>query len=686
MKEPKISLCLAYPNTNNPDAHILFRIADYYTDDQKLYPVTYFEEDFSENPKRIGASPKDIYPGMTTLREWNYDLEDHSKIRSYNYGGKIYEIIFPKELSQIDYSDTKEIRRVLCEGFSMDENISDNILISIGKSGSHNAFLLCKKRDLKKNRDGLFSIASDTRDMLHCIHCLDEYDIVDDEIINSSNCNIFLPSGHRAPVRYFYNSTTLPERIGIFHPISFSKYIPSLVSSYIKKQKNTLQFSLNDIRKITDVIDVILNDQESISDFFRTTGFTKEQLETLLPKYRQIIVECLSGDAEIDTIMQKCLAQDPDMQERFVELVRTSWLEEKSEEKQQILDELNELEEKYAKYEADILAQIEKKNEIIEEISSFEKTLISKKEEYAKIQSDIETELVNFSDNIVHNTAIRAVAFSASTNTPSGTIDLITLEPNVTDSKEQLTDYDDFQEALADNLIACGYDDVTADQMAQLISFCIAERLPILLPSNEDEIAKCVAATFDACVSVLNIGSGMHVSDYVSAIKNSNNKILLVNGAFAGFSTEHFNSIRYNFTNNGIITFFSLDGAEIGMIPKSVYEKSMILESCYGFTCSSLKELNRYDVHYLVFMKAYNESDFLKQRKKLNPFVEAGIISTVAASIYSKFMVDIECDIHKDWLLLLQLCAQAKASYKIDVLSEWFSNNNVDIDRLINYM
>ena len=44
-------------------------------------------------------------------------------------------------------------------------------------------------------------------------------------------------------------------------------------------------------------------------------------------------------------------------------------------------------------------------------------------------------------------------------------------------------------------------------------------------------------------------------------------------------------------------------------------------------------------------------------------------------------MVDIECDIHKDWLLLLQLCVQAKASYKTEQMRDWLSENSIDIDK-----
>lgn len=689
MNDTKISLCLTYPNYNNPDYHILFRVADYYPDDDKLFAVPFYEEKYGETPKRIGANPRDIYPGMTVLREWEYDAEDPGRTRSYSYDGNIFEIIFPEEFSEIPYSDTNEIRRVLCEGFSMDDNVSDNILIAIGKSGSHNAFLFCRKRDLKKVRNGVFAVSSNTRDMLHSVHYLEEYDIVDANIIDSSACRISLPNGYKAPVRYFYNSTVLPDRIGIFHPIAFSKYVPTFVSNYIKKNKSTLQFSLNDIRRITDVLEVILNDHEYISDFFAITGFTDAQLQDLLPKYKQIIVESLLGDEAIDAILQRCLTQDPAMHERFMELVKAAWLEEKSEEKQQILDELAELKKTYAECEADLLVKKEQKDAISSEISAIKNNIASKKEELVKIQADIENELKEFADSVVHSTALCAVAQSAIGNgsNKQKVIDFFTIETGASGDKEQITDYDDFQEALADNLITIGYDDTVADAMAQLISYSVSAQLPILVTSNEDEIAKCIAAMYGTDVSVVNIGSGMNAVDYIPVIENKNdNMVILVNGAFSGFSLEHFNAIRYHFANAGYVVLFSLDGADTSLIPKAVYEKAMFLDSGYGYSFPTAEELTCYSAHYSIFIKTYSKEDLYKQKKKLNPFVDAGIISSVAASKYANFMVDIECDIHKDWLLLLQLCVQAKANYKTEQMRDWLSKSGIDIDILNNYL
>lgn len=686
MNNPKISLCLAYPNYNNPGTQILFRVADYYPDDDILYEISFHDDRYSDTPKRIGAHPRDVSPGLTALREWEYDNDDIGRTRSYNYAGNIYEIVFPEELKNIAYSDTNEIRRILSEGFTLDDNISSNILIAIGKSGSHNALLLCRKRDLKKTDTGLYAIVSNKRDMLHSVHHLEEYDILDSSIIDTSSCRISLPGGYKAPTRYFYNSTTLPESVGIFHPIVFSKYIPTFISNYIKKHKATLQFNLNDIRKITDILDLILDDHEYIEDFFKITGYTQEQLGNILPQYKQTIIESFLSESSIDAILQQCLLQDKDMHKHFIEIVRTSWLEEKSEEKQKVLEQLETLKKSCLECESDLIEKTEKKNTISAELFELEKDIISNQEKLSKIRSDIETELKEFSDNIVHNSALLAVAQSVNNTSTATDIDLITLGSNISDAPDFLTDHDDFQESLADNLITIGYDDSVADEMAQLISYSICEHLPILVNANEDAIAKCIAAMFGTAVTVINLSNSMRPSEYISAIQNTNNTVILVNGAFSGFSIEHFNSIRYRFANEGYITLFSISSADVGLIPRTVHENSMYLECGHGYSYSSPQKLMFYNSHYSIFLKSYDKDSFTKQRKKLTYFIENGIIDTVTAVKYAKYMVDIECDIHKDWLLLLQICIQARTNYKTDIMKDWLISNNIDINILNNYL
>lgn len=688
MNDKTISLCLSYANYKNPDYQILFRIADYNPNTDTIYAIPFSDEKYADTPKMIGAHPKELTSNMTVFRKWDYDIDDPSKTRSYEYNANIYEVIYPAELCDIEYSDTTNRRKVLCQGFSINDNVSDNILIAIGKNGTHNAVLYCRKRNLRKIKDGFYAISSNTNDMLHSTHFLNEYDISDSNIINSSNCNISLPNGKKAPIRYFYNSTNLPESTGIFHTIDFIKYIPAFISNYFRKNKSILQFSSNDIRKIVNIIESIFDNKEYIDDFFKYAGYSNEMLSELLLKYKQAIIDNLLENSSIDEIIQQCLLKDPQIYERYITLVKEAWLSEKSEEKERILVEIKALKNQYEKLKTDIISKATEEQLLNAEIEKAQKDLTSQREQLTKIKEDIELELKEFSNNIVHNTALCSIAQSVcrpSDENKSTPVNLITLEPNAIDENEELDDYDDFQDALADNLIAIGYDGTVSDEMAQLISYSISAQLPILLTANEDEIAKCIAAMFSTFVSVINIGIGIDTSDIISSVKGQSNKVILIHGAFSGLSAEFFNSIRYHLTDDGYVLLFSLDSIDAGSIPKTIYEKSMYLECGSGFLFPQKSKIKSYNTKHTIFEKEYSKEDFLIQRKKLDSFVDNGIINSVAASNYAKYMVDIRCNIKKDWLVLLQICVQAKAGYKSDTLKDILTQMDIDVDFINHY-
>ncbi len=692
MSDRRVSLCITYPNRNYPDRLILFRVADYYEDVDRMHPIPFGEEDCDDSLKIIGAPPRDLYSTMAVLREWEYESDDSDKTLSFRYSDDVYEIVFPQELEEIDYSDADARRKVLCTGFTLDEHVSNKLLIAVGKSGSHNAFLFCHKSDLKKLGNSKYAISTDVRDMLHSLHSLEEYDIVDDDIIDTYFCNISLPDGYKAPMRYFYNRTHLPSSVGTFHPIDFANYIPGFISSYLKKNKSVLQFSTGDIRKIADMMESVLDDHDFISDFFRITGYTQERLEELLPQYKEIIISAILADSSVDLLLQRCILQDPSAYERCVEIVKSKWLAEQNDERDAILRSIAELKEQQVEIDTEIRRKIVEQEHLAASIDTLSADIQAKTEEYGNIKADIAAELQAFSDNVVHSTALCAVVKAAGgVSTSSAPIDILKISPQA-DKNDDTLDHDDFQESLADNFVVVGYTESVADPMAQLVTFGIASKMPILLSGNEDNIAKCVAAMFGYSVFVLNIGTNMTSKDYVTALKTqigdepSKNAVILVNGSFSGFSAEHFNALKYNFSDEGNIVLFSLDGVEPGIIPKSIFEKSVYLECGYDFTYKTPSNLEGYSTSPSDLYRDYTEAEVQTELVKLEWLIHNGLIPSTQAVLYAKYMADINCNIKKDWLLLLQIMLYSKAVNKQELFQEWLKNSNIDLEILNLYM
>lgn len=690
MDEKMISLCISYPSWGDPERQMLFRIADYYPEEDTMYSVPFDDPEYAEEAKRIGFHPRDAYPYMAELREWEYAVDDSNKTYSYLYSKNIYEVTFLPELETIEYTNASAIRKVLTGGFTLDESVSENLLLVIGQTGTHYAVLQCRKKDLRRVNGNLYTFASDIRDMIHALHYLREYDIVDSQIISTDNQNISLTNG-KAATRYFYNSTTLPDSIGIFHIVDFSKYIPLFITNYIKKNKEVAQFSSSEIRKITDLLEVIFTDQKHREDFFSYTGFTSEKLEELLPQYKALLAELLLNDSSVETVIKCSLLEDDAVWSRCVDLVRTAWMKEQDAERTRMQSELQALTREKEELDATVSETVKKKQELETDISAFEKQLAEKKSELQKIQADIEAELVTFSDNIIHSTAVCAVAqkFSSGMGTSTyNNADIVIITPVTTDKNDTLDELDDFQEALADNLMSVGYDEDVVDAMAQLITYSMTSYLPILLSGNEDDVSQCISAMFGSSVVTLNISNDNKPTDYIEVLQSTleNNSVILVNGAFSGMSVEHFNAIRYHFAEKGYIVLFSLDGVEVEMLPKSVFEKSMFLDCHQKISFYTPTGLNGYKADLNTHSSLVSGVAVGVQLKKLEPLIASGIINRLVSINYAKFMAEIDCNIKKDWLVALQICVYAKSTHKTEALVEVFDEMGIEFEELKYYL
>ena len=85
MDEKMISLCISYPSWGDPERQMLFRIADYYPEEDTMYSVPFDDPEYADEAKRIGFHPRDAYPYMAELREWEYAVDDSNKTYSYLY-------------------------------------------------------------------------------------------------------------------------------------------------------------------------------------------------------------------------------------------------------------------------------------------------------------------------------------------------------------------------------------------------------------------------------------------------------------------------------------------------------------------------------------------------------------------------------------------------------------------------
>lgn len=669
---------------------MLFRVADYDESCGKLINISFYDTE-SSGPKIIGARPSELRSNMAILREWKYD-GDKTISFAYNYNYNIFEIVEPPELYGIEYSDSKAIRSALYRGLTLDENVSENLLIVIGQASTHKAVLFCRKNDLIKLDNQTYAVPTNTQDMLHSLHFLDEYDILSDDIVNTESSNISLPNGRKAPARKFYNALKLPEKVATLNLFGIEKYIPQYISSYLKKNKAILDFSAKDKKKIVDAVELILNDQKSLQEYFAPTCFNTEDLTSQISSYSNQIVSGILNDSEADQLISACLLDSNEIMSRCLEIVKRRWLEESDAERQAILEELAELQEHRATADSELKEIMSQKEKAETQIEELNKKIQEKEKEYEKVQEDIQSELKAFSNNIVHSTAICSLIGAIGANTSDNYCNAVVqaYTPNYIIQDENPDEADDFQDYLADNLVQVGYDDKTAMEISQLLTHTIATRTPIILSNNENRISSCVAAMFATSYSEIIIFPDTDLTALFKKIQSISvsevTTVLLIKGAFSGFSSQHFEAFCGYANDKNIILLFAAGETAPELLPKSALEKCFYLDCDQGLSFAESVCLKGFASNIATISRDYSVDEINDEKSRLKEFINAGIIGNQAANHLAKFMVDITCNIKKDWILLQQLCVFARIENKSDDISAIFEENSISLPQLKKYM
>lgn len=679
MSDMNYSLCAAYPLRSKPDKLMLFRLADYNIYSREYMPILRTDWTTEIEPKIIGAKPSEVCKNLIEVRRWEYDGDDHGHTFSYRDDMTFFEIVFPKELQGVGYSETKRIREILLTGFSLEENVSSDLMIVIGETASRYAVIYCTKSKLKACADGRYSFPDNVTDVLHATHFLQEYDILKKDIIDTADIGITLTDGIAAPTRYFYRFSELPASNGRFQLFTLDTYIPQFISRYLRKNKDLAGIGNADIRRVTDTIQTILSNREYISEYFATTGYTQEYLCKRLPEYSAAIIADMLSDQELDDAVRTTLFGSEKIKSLCLAVARDEWMQEHDEQRAAALEELAKVRDAHAQLEQqnkDLFEQVASQQALFEKLNT---DISQKKAEKDKIQSDIEEELRHFSENIVHSIALTSVARAA----VAQGIDKCDNECSLvkTNNFEVISDSDeidskaDFEEYLSENLEALGYSAEDAVDLSQLITFCICNKLPLVVANDGENITNAVSAMFGLSqTGIINLPSGFSDIDQLQAqIEHALNThvaaAIYITGVFEGYSISVFNSLKHLIKecSEPVFVAVALDGIAPEMLPRTIWESAMYLDDDTIIQYSESTPLSMYET-ISVMNTPYAEKKVKEKLKELKPFM--GLIDRRACIQLAKLMVDFDVSVTENAIILQQLFVFASAQDNVEKLNE----------------
>lgn len=250
-------------------------------------------------------------------------------------------------------------------------------------------------------------------------------------------------------------------------------------------------------------------------------------------------------------------------------------------------------------------------------------------------------------------------------------------------SGEEINDLDIFEEELAENLELSGYKELVAAEMAQIIVFCISNKLPLIINENAERIADCISAMFSnegACVVTFPLGEmscgKICNSIALEAVKEYN--VFVLNGVFDGFSLNLYNELLQHSVewDNNVLLILPLNGVSIEMVPSFVWNSAMFVDGDIGVDGFPANELHGF-TSKVIFKTEVDADNLRNKRKLLKRFV--GIISNTALLNYSKFLAMTDRTIESSMMLRVQIAVYAKTTGKVDKFAELFSAIGIDV-------
>ncbi|WP_026893374.1 hypothetical protein [Lacrimispora aerotolerans] len=249
---------------------------------------------------------------------------------------------------------------------------------------------------------------------------------------------------------------------------------------------------------------------------------------------------------------------------------------------------------------------------------------------------------------------------------------------------EEITDVETFVDELADNLSAVGYDDIIATYMAQMITFCIENRLPIVCGTNALKIADCVAAMFG------NVGayttsqsiSQPDCSGICAAIQNASvdkKCVVVVNGVFDGLSLNGFNEItlQSEIWRNNVVLIFPLNGVTVNMIPSYVWGQTMFIDGDTGLDYMGTENISIHTTIVEFGIRCTSEETTSKRKQLKNL---SSIISNTAMLNYAKFMAETDSTLKDNTQILTQITLHALSTGKKELLLRELSSIGIDLE------
>lgn len=645
----------------------LLRLADIKNGEISLFIKDEQKPPYFENRDKLffkNESEKEGYIGV-----WNWNAGPSKTNPSVDYITSEYNNDI-KMIEIIKFSDChtyEDIAHTLIS--STFQMIPESKILFVCKEKSGQIIgLLCKNKDFEVN-NGIAKLKS-------TIYQLPEFEISADDILKIGEKRVYksielgVPKGilqTRKPLSIVKDIVIKRAKNSVFRQQGLSKKEAQHCQEFLK--------NLPTQTMVQEIANSLLCSEDEANQYISTFI---EQTNLYLSK----------NDADIKTL-SAALNHNTELLVQCKEILSEEWEKENAKKLTAAQKQLKEIEH-----------TVFEQNEALNNLANEYKMLQDKMTEItsnidAKIQlaDEVEVKIAQRIDAARKNAAdfICETAFSISapvsyeyTKAPSNTekTNLFKRHIDVVEG-ENISDSDDFIDELADNLITIGYDDTTAVHMAELITFCIIEKMPIICGENAVNIADCISAMFgntDTYIAILSINQTdcFELCESIKSVSANNKCVIVINGIFDSLSLHMFNEIimRSEECNNSVVLIFALNGAEVSMIPCYVWNRAMFIDGDMGRINQKMGNIavHTTDIEFDIISTLDNINE---KKKQMKPFSD--IISNTAILNYARFLTATQSSLQENTQILTQIALYAMSYGKQERMLEKLQTFNMNI-------
>lgn len=679
-KDFRYSLCISYSRKVGPI--LAYRIADFNLETRCFEEAKYTKKDDMDyeggfNPVVIGANPDELDIYKAEIRKWIPKDDDYKKQWSYTFDflGKIYEIVKPQEFNEINVLTDEEIRKVLQRGISINKVIDEEFLMIIDSIEDEYIVIKCKKSDFVEDiNTNTYYILRDVKDIFSTKHYFFKYKIKKQDIVSTQLLSEELNKNNTQDIRYFYKKTELNNAFEKFYVRNPECYINIFYTWYFKYQKDKSNLTRNEIKKLLDIIKQIKDNEKEINNFFSSTGITYDFIKKSIEKDSHDIISVFLEKSQLSNMIEKCLFNNEDIYNESIEIAKKHWLNENDKIKEQMEDKLNniiiKIEEYGDKFEK-IKSEIKKHEEIFSqvqgEIENAERMVLDLENRKQEIEIKINQHIERFKKDIIYATELIGVSEAIKNK------EKLVLKDNYTNTYirhaekiqcgevNKIRNIKDFCEELSDNIYKNFKNDMNIS--ATLVAALLNNKAIILSDSIGEIIANDVSALVDSSSADYIFISGIQedIPRIINLINKSETKTIYIDGILNTFNESAFVAICKNCKEKHL--FFGVGTKDIvSSLSKNIWNYSIYLEA-EKYMCLPRKGMLRIGNNNLSEINTLTKENNINYYNKMSPFVEQGLITNKIAIDYTYLLSNYHQIIRKDklefpLLYSLHLCSK----------------------------